>query len=1270
MRFSVGAFLLAVHGASALSSNYLDAFSPKSNAPAKSYGFSSFKPGQAAPKGSGFADQVGSGSGAAPVAPMASASHDDSSNSGPVSTGNYMDAISPKSNVPPKSYGFSSFKPGQKAPSSPSTAGFAPVAATSSSPAAPAASEQQQAASSGGYMDAISPKSNAPAKSYGFSSFKPGQAVPKSMGFADQVASTTASAPAAPAQQAVNSGGYLDAFSPKSNAPAKSYGLSSFKPGQTVPQTMGFANSQVGSGAATAATPSNSYAPAAPAAAAHSVPETQAVSSGGYMDAISPRSNAPTKSYGLSSFKPGQAVPKTNGFADHVASSPAASYDYAPAPEAPATPSSVVGSPAASVQAQAVSTENYMDAISPQSNAPTKSYGISSFKPGQAAPKLATSYLDIVASAQSISSQDYSAPSAPQVVDTVAATTGTYLDSVAPKSTAPSKSYSPFAPHAPAKVAAGGIPGAQRFDPPPAAPAKTYSPFAPASPLVQAPAVTGAPQHDNLAPVGSTITQSAPFAPTAPSLPSAEVTGTPQFDNSAPVGSTVTQSAPFAPTAPSLPSEQVSGTPQFESRAPVGSMVTQSGPFAPVAPSAPAGGATASFSSGGGVGVSSGTGNYIDALTPKSRAPAKSYGPSSYKPGKAAANAKKGIPSYADSVASQNQGSRSSGSNVRYGPAGTNAASVQNVSPFAPPTPIKPASPVTGAPQYDSSSPVGSTVTQSAPFAPSAPSLPSREVTGTPQFDSSAPVGSMVTQSAPFAPTAPSLPSEQVRGTPQFESKPAASTSITQSGPFAPVAPSSPAGGATASYSAVSAPSSGTGNYMDALSPAASRAPSKSYGPSSFKPGGSTSSSGVGFGNSYLNSVGQAGSYASLSTAASIAQVSKMDLASRDTDYAAVRTMGSKKRASNFNPDDRSRVSNLDLALDRRNPPTVGQPSVAVGGNAFQAGFGKDGRTGGRPEAGKLMQPTQAVPQPNYYHGQSEKHGKPAHVQPMQPSVAVSGSAFAAGFRNGAPNGQKPQKGLIAQPGVAFPASNQFHGGAATGAKPQQGLIAQPGVAYPSPNYFHGEADRSQKPAPGKIMQPSVGLSAPNFPPRQGPSAGGKPRLVPGQPGVAPPSGEHFNAVSMGNYLDAVAPQNTAPEPDKSVNFNSYLDVISANRAPAKSYNSNLASFQPQQRQGGSASTTTGGGRSPFYFSGPASSQNGTGSANVQGGQSPFFFSGQPTSQNFGMEQRGNPSPYGPVARESPRQLVAQKVMFGGLEAAQRNDDPRDSVMKSAFYRD
>jgi hypothetical protein len=167
----------------------------------------------------------------------------------------------------------------------------------SSSAAAPAAPAAQAATSSGNYLDSFSPKSNAPAKSYGLSSYKPGQAVPQSNGFANQVASSSAAAPAAPAAQAAtSSGNYLDSFSPKSNAPAKSYGISSFKPSSAPKAGSSYLDAMAGGGAS-----SQGYA--APAASAPPA-QAQAANTGSYMDALSPKSTAPAKSYGLSSYKP------------------------------------------------------------------------------------------------------------------------------------------------------------------------------------------------------------------------------------------------------------------------------------------------------------------------------------------------------------------------------------------------------------------------------------------------------------------------------------------------------------------------------------------------------------------------------------------------------------------------------------------------------------------------------------------------------------------------------------------------------------------------------------------------------------------------------------------------------------------------------------------------------------------------------------------------------------------------------------------------------
>ena len=411
---SIAVILLAAPGASALSSNYLDAFSPKSNAPAKSYGFSSYKTGQAAP---GTFSPTPSAA-AAPAAPVASGGAPQQQAS---SSGGYLDAFSPKSSGPAKSYGLSSFKPGQAVPQ---TMGFANSQVSGgggggAAPVAPAA--QQGGASSGGYLDAFSPKSNAPAKSYGLSSYKPGQAVPQTMGFANsQVGGSSAgssvAAPAAPAQSGgVSSGGYLDAVSPKSNAPAKSYGLSSYKPGQAVPQTMGFANSQVSSSGA---------APVAPAA------QQGGVSSGGYLDAFSPKSNAPAKSYGLSSYKPGQAVPQTMGFANSQVGG--------------ASASSTVAAPAAPAQSGGVSSGGYLDAFSsPSSGAPAKSYGLSSYKPGQAVPQtmgFANSQVGASAPATGGSAAMTSNPYAPSAAP--AAGSGNYMDGISSaRPSGASKSY-------------------------------------------------------------------------------------------------------------------------------------------------------------------------------------------------------------------------------------------------------------------------------------------------------------------------------------------------------------------------------------------------------------------------------------------------------------------------------------------------------------------------------------------------------------------------------------------------------------------------------------------------------------------------------------------------------------------------------------------------------------------------------------------------------------------------------------------------------------
>jgi hypothetical protein len=118
---------------------------------------------------------------------------------------------------------------------------------------------------------------------------------------------------------ALGNSNYLDAFSPKSNAPAKSYGISSFKP-SSAPKSSGASYlDQMSGGGGGGGGPSSSqgYAPATSAAA-----PAQAANTGSYMDALSPRSTgAPAKSYGLSSYKPGQAVPPSNGFANQVASS-------------------------------------------------------------------------------------------------------------------------------------------------------------------------------------------------------------------------------------------------------------------------------------------------------------------------------------------------------------------------------------------------------------------------------------------------------------------------------------------------------------------------------------------------------------------------------------------------------------------------------------------------------------------------------------------------------------------------------------------------------------------------------------------------------------------------------------------------------------------------------------------------------------------------------------------------------------------------------------
>ena len=282
--------------------------------------------------------------------------------------------------------------------------------------------------------------------------------------------------PAVPNAPASSQGGisnYLDAVSPQNNAPAKSYGISNYSPSTSSASISAF--SSVSHPAAASPTTSSSSAqvpvstsvPSSSSAAA----EISAPTSGNYLDSFSPKSAGPAKNYGISGFKPGQPVktPSSSSYLDRVAS---AEYQDALVPAVAPAPSTNVTPPAASpapapapapapVQAS-TTTGNYLDAFSPKSSGPPKSYGVSSFKPGQAPKSSGSSYLDQMVG-QTLDSPSFEA-SAPVAATPVAAVepvtevqvaapttaststaTPSYSDALAPpqSNAAPSKSYSP-----------------------------------------------------------------------------------------------------------------------------------------------------------------------------------------------------------------------------------------------------------------------------------------------------------------------------------------------------------------------------------------------------------------------------------------------------------------------------------------------------------------------------------------------------------------------------------------------------------------------------------------------------------------------------------------------------------------------------------------------------------------------------------------------------------------------------------------------------------
>ena len=349
-------------------------------------------------------------------------------------------------------------------------------------PAVPNAPASSQGGISN-YLDAVSPQNNAPAKSYGISNYSPSTssasisafssvshpaaASPTTSSSSAQVPVSTSvlsSSSAAAEISTPASGNYLDSFSPKSAGPAKSYGISGFKPGQPVktPSSSSYldrvasAEYQDALVPAVAPAPSTNVTPppASPAPAPAPAPApVQASSTGNYLDAFAPKSSGPPKSYGVSSFKPGQA-PKSSGssYLDQMTGTTSASSSSTSF-EAPSSP----------VPAQASTTSgNYLDAFSPKSSGPPKSYGVSSFKPGQAPKSSGSSYLDQMVG-QTLDSPSFEA-SAPVAATPVAAVepvtevqvaapttaststaTPSYSDALAPpqSNAAPSKSYSP-----------------------------------------------------------------------------------------------------------------------------------------------------------------------------------------------------------------------------------------------------------------------------------------------------------------------------------------------------------------------------------------------------------------------------------------------------------------------------------------------------------------------------------------------------------------------------------------------------------------------------------------------------------------------------------------------------------------------------------------------------------------------------------------------------------------------------------------------------------
>ena len=234
-------------------------------------------------------------------------------------------------------------------------------------------------------------------------------------------------------------------------------------------------------------------------------------------------------------------------------------------------------------------------------------------------------------------------------------------------------------------------------------------------------------------------------------------------------------------------------------------------------------------------------------------------------------------------------------------------------------------------------------------------------------------------------------------------------------------------------------------NYLDALAgPTTTRAPAKSYGPSSFKPSSAPRAAGTG---SYLDAVSGSAPAAtgaspySLSTPPAIGQVSNTQKASIPNEYPTQRggiwepqaapkksasvqtTVGLMQPSVAFSQPSYG-MQKVKTLMD--SPLKLMQPGVSF---TQPSQYEKSPELVDKKNALKLMQPIRATPAPSYYHGQVDRSNAPQRGIIGQPSVAVSGAAFAAGFRNGSPNGSAPQRGLIGQPGVAVPAPSYYHGG-------------------------------------------------------------------------------------------------------------------------------------------------------------------------------------------------------------------------------------------------